>query len=1034
MKKIFTFFAVMTLFVAGVSAQSHVMGAANGAGKDAALAKGTKATKALNVKAVKAMSNPLWDSDTMSYCGNEAFYTTVGTASDTVTMYWGIKIEASALVGRNTITAVQFYAKKTGNYNMNLVFGDNPTLTAAHSQVVTVAAADTGMWKVVTLATPATIPANQALWVTLSFTGSYPAACVEGNPYVNGTYASLTGDVWSPLSDLSSSLTFTWMIRVVSDMHTTPAPYVELAGPTAVLTGTAATWTATSPNTDSWAWYVNGEAQSTTSNTLTYTFDEDADSNMVVVEATNDNGNNVVRDTIYVDSYTCNGISSFPYTQGFESNLRCWTMVSADTANNDRFGIFEDTLSHGGNQEFRFSSYFGATDYNQFLISPEITLPEEGQYMVKFWYRGYRTMESFRVKVSTTTADTAAFTQVLDEIVTTPIDWTVAAYVLPAGTKYVAIDYFADYAYYLFVDDLSIEALTAPEVTLEGHDYVKVGNTIHYRAYPILADTLMWFVDDEEVTGNGNVLDYVFTTADTHYVSVKAINSIDTTTATLAVEAFVCDTNEIVYVPTFDNGFGCWDTVSLLTHGAGWYTTAEIELGEGQVYSMSAQSSFFGLMDLDIDNWLISPYIASAEGNYEIAWKARTFDGTYHYDHYSVYVIAGTDTTQLFSETLGEADTTYGWRTVSLPASLSGNFRIAFRHHDCQGGYVLLLDSIQVRNLTAPYVTVEGPATVESGVAVTFTATSGTATSYAWSIDGNAVAGSTNTLTYTFDNAGNYTLTVTATNAAGSNQASTHINVYACDAISEFPWTENFDDEDGFECWKFVDADGDGANWFNYVNPQSPLGHNNSYGMAMSASYDNNYGALTPDNWMMLPGMNLPEGSNLILSWYEKGQDTGYFAEKYSVYISTTGRDVENFTNAAATYTTTKNWIGRNVELSQYAGQTIYIAFRHHDCTDMFYLDIDDIKISTDRVSIDRVESSNLSLYPNPATDMVSVSAEGIEGSVNVQIVDLNGRVMMEQNGNAQRFIFDVSNLSQGAYFVRMTGENVNAVRKLIVK
>ena len=100
----------------------------------------------------------------------------------------------------------------------------------------------------------------------------------------------------------------------------------------------------------------------------------------------------------------------------------------------------------------------------------------------------------------------------------------------------------------------------------------------------------------------------------------------------------------------------------------------------------------------------------------------------------------------------------------------------------------------------------------------------------------------------------------------------------------------------------------------------------------------------------------------------------------------------------------------------------------------MFYLNIDDIKISTERVSIDEVETSALSLYPNPASQMVSISAEGVEGNVNVQIVDMNGRVMMEQQGNAQSFRFDVSSLAQGAYFVRMTGENINAVRKLIVK
>ena len=40
----------------------------------------------------------------------------------------------------------------------------------------------------------------------------------------------------------------------------------------------------------------------------------------------------------------------------------------------------------------------------------------------------------------------------------------------------------------------------------------------------------------------------------------------------------------------------------------------------------------------------------------------------------------------------------------------------------------------------------------------------------------------------------------------------------------------------------------------------------------------------------------------------------------------------------------------------------------------------------------------------------------------------------MQQEGNAASYRFDVSGLAAGAYFVRMTGENVNAVQKLIVK
>lgn len=1043
MKKTFTFLAAMMMLGAVCMAQGSIIRSAKQSNLPAAFSKQVVAVKGQNdvkrfaTKAV-AFSHPVWNSDTMSYCGDDAFATGVGVGSDTSTMYWGIKIDADALVGRNTITEVQFYAELIGAYTMSLVFGADPTETATLTQTINITAADTGAWKTVTLSPAVPVAEGEDLWVTFSCMRNFPAAGVEGSSYPNGTYVSLDGTTWGPLVNYTTQLDLTWMIRVVSDTHIFPAPMFEVEGPDAVITGVANTWIASSPNTDTWEWTVNGTVQST-SDTLTYTFDTDADSNEIILTATNNNGGNSVSLVFWVESYSCNGITELPYTYGFERGMYCWNMVSADNANDNRMGVREDTNAHEGFNEFVFSSYSSAPsdNYNQFLISPEMTLPSESQYMVKFWYKGYNSRESFRVLASSTTDDTAAFTEVLGDMPTVSTEWTLAAYVLPANTKYVAINYYANFQYYLYIDEVSIEELSAPMVSVNGHDRIKVGNVARYSAHSILADTLEWIVDGNEVTGTDNTLTYIFDTEGDHIVVAKATNSVGFSTDTAFVEVFDCPANTIPYAPSFANGFGCWDTVSLLTHGAGWYTF-EGEIAEmGQVYSMSAQSSFFGMMDLDIDNWLISHYIASAEGNYEIAWQVRPFDMDYHSDHYGVYVINGSDTTLLFEETMG-TDTNYAWRTISLPANLDDNFRIAFRHFNCAGGFILLLDSIQVRALTAPMVTLAGPAVAVVGEEATYTATSGTATSYSWTVDGRDANESTNVLNVTFDAAASHTIVVTAINAAGNDTASLDVTSIVCEANTEFPWTENFENANVYGCWKFIDADGDGHNWdTDFLRNEtsesgSYYGHNNSRGLVSSASYVNH--ALTPDNWMILPAMTLPEGSEMILSWYDKGLEPEYFAERYSVYISTTGRNISDFTTAAANFTTQNSWIGRNVDLSQYAGQTIYIAFRHHDCTDMFYLNIDDIKISTERVSIDEVETSALSLYPNPASQMVSISAEGVEGNVNVQIVDMNGRVMMEQQGNAQSFRFDVSGLAQGAYFVRMTGENINAVHKLVVK
>ena len=90
---------------------------------------------------------------------------------------------------------------------------------------------------------------------------------------------------------------------------------------------------------------------------------------------------------------------------------------------------------------------------------------------------------------------------------------------------------------------------------------------------------------------------------------------------------------------------------------------------------------------------------------------------------------------------------------------------------------------------------------------------------------------------------------------------------------------------------------------------------------------------------------------------------------------------------------------------------------------------------TTVNVGINGVEfDGSLSIYPNPASTMVTLSvSEQMAGST-VNIVDVNGRVVMSEVLNAQTLTMNLSDLAKGAYFVRITGEETTIVRKLIVE
>ncbi len=243
--------------------------------------------------------------------------------------------------------------------------------------------------------------------------------------------------------------------------------------------------------------------------------------------------------------------------------------------------------------------------------------------------------------------------------------------------------------------------------------------------------------------------------------------------------------------------------------------------------------------------------------------------------------------------------------------------------------------------------------------------------------------------------------------------------------------------------WAFNDADGDGYGWVLasesagvYFVEDADLtgsGHEASYDMVMSGSYSNLVGALTPDNYLITPNLTLSAGATL--TFWCTAQDASYAAEHYAVLVSTTGTAVTDFTTVfEETFTAGKaqaGWQQKTVDLSSYAGQNVYIAFRHFNCTDQFVFNMDDVTVTNATVATGIVENNiAFSIYPNPATTVLNVNAEGYN---TLEIVNLLGQTVYTANATSNMQI-NVSNLNNGVYFVRMNGENGTATQKFIKK
>ena len=148
---------------------------------------------------------------------------------------------------------------------------------------------------------------------------------------------------------------------------------------------------------------------------------------------------------------------SLPYTYGFEDNNLAtdgWTTQNPSGLDASKFKISTDAKKTG-TYGFQFSSYDDRGDHTQYLISPELN--GATGVVAQFYYKAsssYGT-ELFKVGYSTTDTDISSFTFGA-EISTNSTSWAQSEeYTFPAGTKYVAIYYYSNWQYYLYVDDFT---------------------------------------------------------------------------------------------------------------------------------------------------------------------------------------------------------------------------------------------------------------------------------------------------------------------------------------------------------------------------------------------------------------------------------------------------------------------------------------------------------------------------------------------------------------------------------------------------
>lgn len=269
-------------------------------------------------------------------------------------------------------------------------------------------------------------------------------------------------------------------------------PQVDIIAPDRVVLGESASispYVVSVSDVVSYQWsFDDGTPALATSRTANVTWNT-LGTKTINVTVTNEYG--TATDTKTVEVYDCSTavIDEFPFTENFENGEGCWDFISMNTSNADELGVLEYSDGmHGA----VFNSYYSASNYNQYMISPE--LDHVGTLTLTFKYKkssSNSTGEKFYVKYSTTDAQTSSFTTLGSMVTANSTSWQTYTGTLPANAKYFMIDYNTNYQYYLFVDDLSLTENIPNYIVTATPDDAEHGSVTGGGSYPMLTEVTL---------------------------------------------------------------------------------------------------------------------------------------------------------------------------------------------------------------------------------------------------------------------------------------------------------------------------------------------------------------------------------------------------------------------------------------------------------------------------------------------------------------------------------------------------------------
>ena len=191
-----------------------------------------------------------------------------------------------------------------------------------------------------------------------------------------------------------------------------------------------------------------------------------------------------------------------------------------------------------------------------------------------------------------------------------------------------------------------------------------------------------------------------------------------------------------------------------------------------------------------------------------------------------------------------------------------------------------------------------------------------------------------------------------------------------CDAVTAFPYTEDFDTD--WSCWSVNNADGDNYTWSQsdtYITPRS--GDFTAHGMGSNNDY------------LISPKFSLTGNERVV--WYDIVESASN-NNTYDVLLSTTGKEISDFTVNLGTYDCTNvTWTEHILNLSAYTGD-VYIALHQTYSASTYYgFGVDDFTVMENPSCIDPTDLTVADITTTTAS--VSWTADSSQTAWEYQVV-----------------------------------------------